>query len=286
MSFPLILFVTGTSPSCSTETIYSYFLKFGKIRRVKIAKTSTASIAFLVYLESPDVASRILNCEYHYFLGRKIQVQTFSSGNTLHKKVKARNNRRILVKKLPSNISEKNLKIFLESMAGSVESMYAFTSDQPVSQNYQNKYRRFNTYSILFETKESAKNLLNIGSYLFYPGDVITTFEKFKPQIRNESKKHNTVKADQFCYLESTEINPLQKESFVKQKLNTDNYYGVSTNETIQYLNSLESSLHSIKPTSKIYHSPIERKDSQSRHDMKNLRIYKSAIFNNLFIRN
>lgn len=124
---------------------------------------------FILITESESIYSTILKLKSIMFKGRSLGVIPIRTGWELKKYYEKINRRKIILKKVPGQITLDELREFIESRYGSVENMYEFLTDrrdtdtpsvQPSERTYLNAsnssgQKRFKSYSVVFESLDS-----------------------------------------------------------------------------------------------------------------------------------
>lgn len=158
------LFVSGMPQDCSEQEMLEFFSLFGKIDNVKPWKTGySRSKSFLVTPGDDEVYLKILGAQNLVYRKRLLHCKPFcSKKSNLKNQILDANIRRVLLKKVPSQISEEEIKTLIEGLAGEIEMMFAYrpeTSDQ----EHFHLFRKFRTYSVLFRSPIAAEKLLRLG---------------------------------------------------------------------------------------------------------------------------
>lgn len=270
------LFVTGIPADCSVAEVAGYFGQFGWLTEVSTQITANKTRAFVLKPSNQESYQAILYPNRpHYFAGRFLQCAPFESGDSLLKHNIRNNKKRVIVKRVPSILNSEELRYWLEQVAGPVQSMFAYSTDD-VNKRLTNDQRKHRTYSVIFSRSDSVSKILRLERVQFYLGSDYTTFEKFKPpreiklsreqgsfanqptkdSLKVKEQKHSRKDIlsnnKQFTMEEEIELEK-EQDNQCKSLLKLPNY-------PTQDVNSL---LHGIKPSSKEYFSnPIRNSQS------------------------
>ena len=155
------LFVSGVTQQCTEEELKGFFSWFGHIRYVKVLKYHfSRSRSFLVTTNNSGVYSRILQSQNLMFGERILHCKPYIERDANLKAIlQDNNNRRVVLKKVPSSIQESEVKILIEELAGgTIERIFSYRSDLAGTNVYK-KCRRYKAYSILFACRTAADRL-------------------------------------------------------------------------------------------------------------------------------
>lgn len=185
------LFVSGMPQDCTEEEIMQFFGWFGKISSVRLLKTGISRCkSFVVTPENKVVLYKILGTQNLVYRNRFLHVKPYESKRAnLRSQLLDANTRRVILKKVPSQISEDRVRVLLEKYAGTIETIFAYrpeTSDQ----DHLHLLRKFRTYSVLFTTTDAAERLLQLGH--------ISLDEQF----------NNPIKIEKFSYRVRAALDP------------------------------------------------------------------------------
>lgn len=253
------IFVTGVPADASKIAVTRYFSYFGKIRYVQLQLLGSKRRAYVVQPADLKTFRAILDPNLaHYFQGRYLQCSPYESGSTLIRHNIEMNKRRVIIKRVPSIVELKNLKNWLETRAGSVQSMFAYSTEDS-KKRLSNIQRKYKSYSVVFNEATAARDAVAIQKHTFLEGFEPSTFERFRPNRSRDYTKNNTsTEALEKPYpeLENNYFNTLQTQH---------------KNNAIQR-RIMEHGLLFTKPLSKQYFE--ERRTIQSiNHDGSNLQL-------------
>ena len=186
----LEVYVGGIPSYTSKDNILTYFSTFGRIEKVKLffrskvhsnSKSNLSNQAkgyCVVKALDHQTVNNILNIKNHFFEGRYIICSLYKTGDELAKENTEKNEKRVIIKKVPASIPELSVNLLLEKLAGGkVEVMYPFISDfqkKDVILNSEGQTeKRFKAYSVMFSDKESAERIIRIRCYQLKDGSTI-----------------------------------------------------------------------------------------------------------------
>lgn len=181
------IFVAGI-PAYKTEIdVYNFFSHYGHIIEVQVLQAATMCKSFKLCVDNAAYES-IIKQTVFLFEGRNVQCHPFITGFDLLKKNLRMNKCRVIVKKVPYFVSQDSLFEALESQAGQVSNIFEFKSDFRANTHSSMKnYKRYKTYSVLFEDSQSARLLEN--SYLYLEAfDTYVEVIKFRHRKSSPNK--------------------------------------------------------------------------------------------------
>ena len=267
------LFVTGIPAECKVAEVAGYFEQFGRLDEVSTQITANKTRAFVLKpSNTASYAAILYPNQPHYFAGRFLQCAPFETGDSLLKHNIRNNKKRVIVKRVPSIITSEELRRWLEGVAGPVQSMFAYSTDDS-SKRFSNEQRKYRTYSVIFSKSDSVSRLIQLERVQFFAGVDFTTFEKFKPpreiklgrdhnSFENQPTKDSLVTKDQkhtgADIKPSSNLFTMEEETQL-EKMN-DNQCKSLLKLPSNYLQDINSLLHGIKPCSKKYFSNTIRK--------------------------
>lgn len=185
----LRLYVAGIPTRVSERRVVEYFSQFGPIDYAEMRFCGTKNNKSLplkfqskgyciVKAGTLQTVRNILQSQEHNFGGRKLHVSEFRTGMDLilhnHRSAK----KRVLLKKVPSTLSEPEITALLEELVqGKVEAIFRY---EPEGRKHKvQKHRKISTYSVIFECRKHRDQLVELGEIPLGDGRVITV-EKFK----------------------------------------------------------------------------------------------------------
>lgn len=195
--------VTGAPKYVRSHEVAEYFSAFGPIRvrrfnppigKPKVWKGGqvrqgpTILRHFILITDSENTYDSILKFKTFTFNGRSLGVIPIRTGWELKKHYERINRRKIILKKVPSEITIDALRELIESRYGPVETMYEFLTDRreipaitptetpDQGESNSNGKKRFKSYSLVFESLDSLA-LLPEGPRVILKDDISIIIE-------------------------------------------------------------------------------------------------------------
>ncbi len=196
----LSIYVAGIPTKISKNELYSYFSYFGPISTVatfsnvdtRHSVQNGASISArarikgycIVTTASWSTYSKILSTEKHQLHGKQVVCARFQEGSKLMRLNRLNNQKRVIVKNVPSSLDLEQLKCFLSVSFGQVELMYELKgSTSPDSVHQEESTRQRKAYSVMFSEKTAAQRL--VAQRLVNLSPVVQLqAERFKPHSK------------------------------------------------------------------------------------------------------
>lgn len=267
------LFVTGIPAECNVADVAGYFEHFGRLTEVSTQITVNKTRAFVLKPADQGSYEAILYPNRpHFFAGRFLQCAPYESGESLLRHNIRNNKKRVIVKRVPSLINGEELRRWLEEVAGPVQSMFAYSTDD-TSKRLTQDQRKYRTYSVIFSKSESVSRITTLQRIQFFPNMDYTTFEKFRPprEIKvgrelsssNQPTKDSLVqtKLQKHLYANfKTSSKPNTMEEEFEAARSEDNQCKSLVKLTSKTSLDVNSLLHGIKPCYKGYFSNSIRK--------------------------
>lgn len=185
MKSSLFIYVSGIPRGTFVKSIQRCFYTAGYTVMVKSSqlvpmspKEQLNSGHCLIETESYKSQKNLVQIQYVYFQGRRLKLEKYLSGSDLCKHNSNNNKRRVLVKKVPSTISEKTVRYILERNFGPISECYALmTSKKSITSCIKTNCRDTKTYSVMFENPVNHR-LSNAAQLEIQPGSFVT-IERF-----------------------------------------------------------------------------------------------------------
>ncbi len=205
------VFVAGIPSSLKYRSIKEYFSMIGPISRVEPISRSEMGHSAKTHQENLDAACKkgcciiVTPCQVTYrsileggsykLLGRQLICRRYLQSDELAEHNKQTNQQRLLLKKVPSTVSEAELKSFLEKVYGRVQIIYVFKTQKiQGSRVIEKAPRNFATYSVTFESSAPALKLIEEG-HVLGPQNCTITVQQF--QYYPKERASNTASATQ-----------------------------------------------------------------------------------------
>lgn len=170
---PHVIYVAGIPSTCSEEAISEYFQRFGSIDSVQTFEDRTRTQSgsrtqpkppirgfCILTTSSRDTFRSIVGFKSHLFFGRALACREYMVGEELRRRNKQLNDRRVILKQVPKDVSQDELRRTLESIGGEVEMFYVFHPDAEAAAP-----RRHLTCSVMFKQSRCIDELVSIGSF-------------------------------------------------------------------------------------------------------------------------
>lgn len=185
------LFVAGLPSAISPLEILAYFRTISPAFSLTIPgdidlceRQQKKGFCYLVCFDS-EIAQYVIKKKFFSFLNRTLTVMKQLEGVDLiiqNKKVKKC---RVILKQVPSTITEAQLKHFIEERYGDLETIFRLRSKDPYSDINKKKANlmKFHSFSGYFKEKAHATALINLGVVTYIDG---STIHVHKHEYQNE----------------------------------------------------------------------------------------------------
>lgn len=246
------IFVAGIPSDFEKNDAMNYFKEFGSIISIREKKMPSGGRAFILKTGTEETFREILFSKgNHVISGRLVQCRPYERGKRLIQHNISMNKRRVIIKKVPSQLDVAELVNSLEKLAGPIESIYSFSTEQKKKRLSQTYKRKFKVYSVLFIDPGSAQKAISLESHSFIDGLEPSTIEKFRIAKTKASKKVDAA---------SKVVNDrnLDDNNFLKKSKKTENLNQVCENA----VRDSDHLLHFYKPTDRNYHQNKMPSDS------------------------
>lgn len=188
------LFIGGLPKGFDLEELKTYFEGFGKIKRIEQPFTTTKKSFLKLQLESQAACDAILLNQYgHRYKGRDLIVKPYETGQRLREHNEELNHRRIVAKNVPRYVEESQIQVWLQEIAGPIVKMYSYENS---SSGASKKKAKKKAYSILFQKRESADLIADLGSWQFPEGSQKIKFERFVAKKASKKCFQNIPKSE------------------------------------------------------------------------------------------
>jgi hypothetical protein len=217
-------------------------------------------------LQALDKESYIkaLSRAVYEFQGRSLRVSEFLTGDQYIEMCSEEDSRKVVVKKVPTQVDSNSFTNCMENFFGKIRRMYRF---EP-SSAYANTITtvKYASFSVEFETKESAEKAVLTGKILLCGYDLPIIIEGFKRK-KNVHLKTISIQLQPLPARKPTYSSNYTIVAPLKSRIN-DCWTNEAFDESNQRLPKKPASfdiLHNERPTSSIYH--CYRKVLQPRAD-------------------
>lgn len=277
----LRLFVTGMDRSFTAKDLWGYLERFGSLVLIQEhKKVNYGSKGFIVTAGDRYTYSAILESNQLIFEGRALNCQPFfDSIHQLKRFNQDMNSRRVLLKRVPSNLSTAHVREVLEKRAGPIAKIYAYQSDLQAQQPHLGLKRRFQTFSVLFHNRDSAQQVILLEEIQLdaesEPAIVESfNFEKIKKKIHPQSQYTHIQKnlTKKVMIVDRSDTGFVTDREFNKPRSNLQPKYtsspqgtGVEVLSDISKYNRIDinANVHSLKPTCTTYFNLNKKFKSQ-----------------------
>lgn len=173
----LELFVAGVAAYSNESELLAYLNRFGVIADLQVTFNSKSKKRiFRATAQDQETYMKILEHPCHILKGRTLQISPFVSGSDLKKVNSKMNNCRVILKRVPPDLTASDLAARLQSEFGAVHCMFCFESDTMGCS--QGSYKRKLSYSVLFKHELSALKAVT-ARYLVLPPNILVSVERY-----------------------------------------------------------------------------------------------------------
>lgn len=200
------IFVAGIPYNTSEKDVINFFGKFGKVLGVAKHRRSTKHHNSyqqcyireghcVLALSDYETFDSILKTKNITMFGRSIMCEAYKSGVQLYKQNSVNNKKRVILKNVPTQYEDEEVKTLLQSAYGEVDTLYHFISEQKSPGKFHKK-RKYKSFSVMFKHEASAQKAAE-DKFLNFDNSCIVVIEKYKIQrkgkrVENEQKKSST----------------------------------------------------------------------------------------------
>lgn len=192
-SSKLKVYVAGIPKTISRQELYHYFTQFGQISDITTYFNSDPTLHgytgdgstqqkgyCVVATGCRSTFAKILGYHYHSLSGRSVYCTKYQEGSKLMRQNRMNNQRRVIIRQVPTHFYISCLRVLLEQTIGKVEILYQFKEPSTESEGLPSKQPvKFRSYSVMFEDKSCAQLLLNLKEVTLNESTFVV--EKFKP---------------------------------------------------------------------------------------------------------
>ena len=267
---PYLIFVTGIPSKTTCKEVLDHFGRFGRVQMYRLPATAKcqrvlqnhASVnikrGFCILQVASEITYQQILGSSEHFQGRSLAIGPFRQGSALWTHNEHVTCRRVIIKKVPSAVSEEILRRALETDFGAITRMYRFAAESSLKAVKREKSRKTNTYSIEF-VQESAALLAAQDSQYFLNGLmsplIIEKFVKKSSPIGDESSQNDST------YKSSKKQ---KNTNNLKSSLFTGGQNCQSAQQKSLPISAADYEYHNCKPTNKQYHLDRETYSTDS----------------------
>lgn len=273
-SNPYVVFVAGLPATVDEGTVLKYFSDMGPVQKLELLKIGKKTRSkglpkkfYKLTTCSSQLFSLLVSKSCPEFNGRRLFCQEYKNGDDLAFHSADINSRRIVIKKVPIDVTDTVLKTVIGQAGGPLEMMYEYKSDIAIKTEYSKIYK---TISATFQSSDRVENLIQQGIIVLPTGEVML-IERF---LYKRRLAHNTAVGmplqansttailDKRSNMQSTLPSPnlvgfaknhlRDNKEKIAQTAITNKVYPVGSQNTTNYVDIWLC--HSYKPTSVKYH--------------------------------
>lgn len=185
------LFVAGVPTGINQQLVADFFAQFGRIELMDTcgpnscrgANRLTKGHTFLI-CQDKALAEKLTTQKCFTFMGRNLSVSYFRSGTELISQNQLLNKCRVIFKKVPSHITERDLREEVVRKYGALDTFFQYKPVNPSDSTKTSltELPKYNVFSAVFKVAEVAQKLIDSGFLELDDGSKIITekFTKFK----------------------------------------------------------------------------------------------------------
>lgn len=270
------IFVAGIPSSIPNSEILRYFSEFGGIEKLDRSMGNSVSSEgdltdsrghCILLVRDKAAMERILSRAPHYVGGRKVMCKEYLEGSQLFRQNLDNNRRRVIIKKVPAQISEEEFRRYLTTSFGKIELMFCF---RPEARKASKSERRlYRSYSVMFKEVDSASRA-TLARYLNFANGqsaIVEKFSKAKQTARqnwqSEARKKERVQVElitirtkrskSFTVDSGLGLGYNLKASSRAYSTGREEHYDRSGCKRYQFASQLVAFCSQISPTKKLY---------------------------------
>ena len=197
----LRIHVAGVPSRVKQSELLHFFESFGPIVSVEprpckeditISPGKSSKTYWVLRLANEDTYLRILSEKQVVLFGRSIHVSPMFSGRDLIMHNRENTKKRVLIKKVPSWVTEEQLLSAIESQIGKVEAYFKYETDSHKAKKHDSKkkIRKVCTYSVTMQEKSDRDQLIALGQ-LKLTAEISVPVEKYI-SLRMQAPSNNS----------------------------------------------------------------------------------------------
>lgn len=213
----LRIHVTGVANPTPIKSLLNHFSVMGRIKDIyQISKRNVGQLNRAIFQDSEKSSEElfvrsgscvievwdsttkevILTQQPHFFEGRFLRCSSFKTDEQIMQETITKRFKKVILKKVPSSIPEEDLRLFLESSFGPIETMFSFMPDKRKLKRLNNlPIRSIKTYSVLFKQIEAAEKA-SMTPTLEYPSVGKFYIERYSEEVKKEKSLANIAIAE------------------------------------------------------------------------------------------
>lgn len=198
----LEIYVAGVHSKTKQIELLHFFESFGPIVSVEPRPCKddkgfhiksnpwTSRVYWIVRAGDYETYKNILDSKSIMFFGRTLYMSPVMTGRDLILHSKLKSKKRVLIKKVPSWVTEEQLLSAIESQIGKVEAYFKYETDSHKAKKHDSKkkIRKVCTYSVTMQEKHCRDQLIGLGWLKITP-EISVPVEKYI-SLRMDGSSH------------------------------------------------------------------------------------------------
>jgi hypothetical protein len=187
------IYVAGVHSRTKPLELLHFFESFGPIVSVepkpckadtatdtKPSKSGAQKSYWIIEARDSQTYNKILTSKNCILFGRSLCLLPFMDGEDLILHSKLKSKKRVLIKKVPSWVTEEQLLAAIESQIGKVEAYFKYETDSHKAKKLDSKkkIRKVCTYSVTMRNKQDREKFVQAG-HLKLTSDITVQVEKY-----------------------------------------------------------------------------------------------------------
>ena len=276
---PLLLFVTGIPSKTTSEQLLALLSEFGNFR-ILCLKNSRDHVTIhaaspkpnlkrgfcIVEASEIDSFNQAIDRECLLVGNRSVKISKFMFGRALQDSSREEELRRVIVKKIPQTFTQDQLTEILCKLFGTVTRIFRYVAPDK-AKRVKKKAGRFHTYSVEFDSAESAAQASAMGHFCISGLNCPIIIEGFKRKSDIKVKELNIAISPmqkpypRSTFERSTSIGNLHHRSAKAEVIQTNTVSNATNNpnffsdaKNLLSIGKAFRFFHYDKPTTRAYH--------------------------------
>ena len=279
-----LIFVTGIPSKTHTQAVLDHFRGFGQVIMFRLQDNvkgnkvlqahPSANIkrGFCILQAQNLLTYRKIISSTEPFLGRTLAIGPFRQGSALWSHNGQVNSRRVIVKKVPSSISQETLQQVLERAFGEIGRIYCFAAESTEKAVKKQKNRKCNTYSVEFLTEASAMQAAKDGFLCIPELSSLIVLEQYQKNLPSFGAAKSKEVQTRLLAISGRKSNQQRKDRSYNNKNNhlLTSGFGQSPfsyHDQPSHLTAGDYDYHNFRPTEKQYHVARETYSTDSSEE-------------------
>lgn len=269
-----LIFITGIPSKTTSAVVLDHFKQYGGVSIYRLQQCAkgqrvlhnhaSANIkrGFCILQAPCEATYKKILASREPFFGRSLAIGPFRQGSALWNHNEHVSSRRVIVKKVPSLVSEDALRLALETEIGPIKRMYRFAAESSEKAAKKEKNRKTNTYSVEFFQDTSADKAAQFGALYLngsYTPLIIEKYQKKVTPVRDLTHQP-THPTNNSTHRSSRQTKPVNKKS--GSLVTADHQQSQLPQNLLPPTEAAE--FHELRPTNKQYHVDRETIPSYS----------------------